>query len=130
MTEIDARFSLEDPGPESGPAPTIRINPPVGGRHVQAFARLAAVVDRAGTIEVPPVDDPEPDAAIRSASSWRCCASTESRASRPRRRATTVAITETTRRTTRSHMGPTAISRRPGERKAIGVPCIARSRAA
>lgn len=64
MTEIDARFSLEDPGPEPGPAPTIRINPPVGGRQVQAFARLAAVVDRAGTIEVPPVDAPDPDAAI------------------------------------------------------------------
>jgi hypothetical protein len=52
MTEIDPRFA-EDAGPADGPSPTIRINPAVGAREVQAFARLAAVVGRATEIEIP-----------------------------------------------------------------------------
>ncbi|HEY3724149.1 MAG TPA: hypothetical protein VGN59_12420 [Acidimicrobiia bacterium] len=67
MSKIDPGLRREDPGSEpdgAQPPPTIRINPVGGAREVQAFARLAAVVDRAGTVEVPRIESPEPEAAI------------------------------------------------------------------
>ncbi len=64
MSTIDPGLRTDDPGPEPERSPTIRINPAGGARQVQAFARLAAVVDRAATIEVPRTDVPASDAGI------------------------------------------------------------------
>ena len=57
MAELFDQVSIEDPDDPPSSA-TIRINPPMGARHVHAFARLAAVVDRAGSTEIPSQDEP------------------------------------------------------------------------
>ncbi|MGZ6967816.1 MAG: hypothetical protein ACXVKN_08780 [Acidimicrobiia bacterium] len=53
MTEIDPNITIEDLEPDPGSGTTIRINPPSGDRRVHAFARLAVVVDRATSTEIP-----------------------------------------------------------------------------
>jgi hypothetical protein len=57
MADLDP----QDPRPSA----TIRINPPAGDRQVHAFARLAAVVDRASATEIPTRDEPWPGAGIQ-----------------------------------------------------------------
>jgi hypothetical protein len=63
MTELFDQVSIEDPDPRS--SATIRINPPMGDRRVHAFARLAAVVDRAGATEIPSTDEQWSSAGIQ-----------------------------------------------------------------
>ncbi len=57
MAELFDQVSIEDPDDPPSSA-TIRINPPMGDRHVHAFARLAAVVDRAGSTKIPSQGEP------------------------------------------------------------------------
>ncbi len=67
MEEPDPRVvligdgDLDDDVDQSG---TIRVAPPSGPRHVMAFERLAAVVQRVPTTEVPTVEPPDDDAGI------------------------------------------------------------------
>ncbi len=63
MAELDPPMPIEELD-DRRPSPTIRINPPVGDRQVQAFARLAAVVDRATLTEVPPAQSAPSEAGI------------------------------------------------------------------
>lgn len=55
---------IEDPDTADDEPKTIRVTPPSGSRQVRAFARLAAVVDRVPTTEVPTSDASPADAGI------------------------------------------------------------------